>query len=212
MEENDDFLHSFEEGEIQANPIIPAKLLNKVKSKFKLRKVNDQVTDRALYDKDVSTSSIAHIFLGGISKAGYTKDQPVGMHVITHGSDLDAVEPDQSPNEKSEKTRAVRPVSPNDEGYAPPGRNGVYKAKVWLRETRWNKWKEKESTMFPADWDAEKVIDVINRSYDVAKKIDTSNGTETWEGRDPITGAMIVMKCIPNTGEIVTSYPKYERT
>ncbi|TKI95666.1 hypothetical protein FC699_12730, partial [Bacillus wiedmannii] len=71
MEENDLPLHSVEEENILANPIIPTKLLNKVKTKFKLRKNNGQVTEQALYDKDVSTSSIAHIFLGGISKAGY---------------------------------------------------------------------------------------------------------------------------------------------
>lgn len=210
MEENDMPLHSFEEENILSNPIIPTKLLNKVKTKFKLRKNNGQVTERALSDKDVSTSSIAHIFLGGISKAGYTKDQPVGMHVITPGSDLDSVEPDQLPNENSEKTRAVRPLTENDAGYAPPGKNGVYKAKVWLRETKWNKWKEKESTMFPTNWDAEKIVDVISRSYDVAKKISTSNGTETWEGRDPVTRSMIVMKCVPVSGEVITAYPKYE--
>lgn len=211
MEENDLPLHSVEEENILANPIIPTKLLNKVKTKFKLRKNNGQVTEQALYDKDVSTSSIAHIFLGGISKAGYTKDQPVGMHIITPGSDLDSVEPDQSPNESSEKTRAVRPLTENDEGYAPSGKNGVYKAKVWLRETKWNKWKEKESTMFPTNWDAEKIVDVISRSYDVAKKIGASNGTETWEGRDPVTGSMIVMKCVPVSGEVITAYPKYEK-
>ncbi|EJR24478.1 EndoU domain-containing protein [Bacillus cereus] len=211
MEENDMPLHSFEEEDILANPIIPVKLLNKVKTKFKFKKNNGQVTEQDLYDKNVSTSSIAHIFLGGISKAGQTQDQPVGMHVITPGSDLDSVDPDQSPNENSEKTRAVRPLTENDAGYAPPGNNGVYKAKVWLRETRFNKWKEKESTMFPKDWDAEKIVDVINRSYQVAKKIKDDRGTEIWEGRDPVTRSMIVMKCVPRTGEIITAYPKYER-
>ncbi|QWI73158.1 EndoU domain-containing protein (plasmid) [Bacillus mycoides] len=200
-----------EEDMIQANPVIPVRLLDKVKNKFKLKKANGEVTTQSLYDRDVTTSSIAHIFLGGISKAGYTKDQPVGMHAITPGSDLEQVEEDKTPEDKSDKTRAVRPLTPQDENYAPPGKNGVYKAKIWLRETKWNQWKEKESTMFPTDWSQEQVIDVISRSYDVARKVDSSNGTEKWEGRDPITGSMIIMKCKPVTGEIITAYPKYER-
>jgi hypothetical protein len=209
MEENDMSSYLFEAGEIQAVPVIPVNLLSKLKTKFKLKKFNGEVTTQSLYDRDATNSSIAHIFLGGISKAGYTKDQPVGMHVITPGSDLVAVDPDQSPDEGLDKTRAVRPLTLNDMGYVPPGKNGEYKAKVWLRDTKWNKWKEKESTMFPTGWDAEKIIDVISRSYDVAKKIGTSNGTETWEGRDPVTGSMIVMKCNPTSGEIITAYPKY---
>ncbi|MBK5424204.1 MULTISPECIES: EndoU domain-containing protein [Bacillus] len=200
-----------EEDMIQANPVIPVRLLDKVKNKFKLKKFNGQVSTQSLYDRDVTTSSIAHIFLGGISKAGYTKEQPVGMHTITPGSDLEQVEEDKTPEDKSDKTRAVRPLTEKDENYAPPGKNGVYKAKIWLRETKWNKWQGKESTMFPKDWSQEQVVDVISRSYDVARKIGSSNGTETWEGRDPITGSMIVMKCQPNTGEVITAYPKYEK-
>ncbi|QWG87539.1 EndoU domain-containing protein [Bacillus mycoides] len=199
-----------EEDMIQANPVIPVRLLDKVKNKFKLKKANGEVTTQSLYDRDVTTSSIAHIFLGGISKAGYTKEQPVGMHTITPGSDLERVEADKEPDYKSDKTRAVRPLTEQDDNYAPPGKNGVYKAKIWLRETKYN-WKQKESTMFPTDWSQEQVVDVISRSYDVARKIGSSNGTETWEGRDPITGSMIVMKCQPNTGEVITAYPKYEK-
>ncbi|MGE1218395.1 EndoU domain-containing protein [Bacillus toyonensis] len=200
-----------EEDMIQANPVIPVRLLDKVKNKFKLKKFNGQVSTQSLYDRDVTTSSVAHIFLGGISKAGYTKEQPVGMHTITPGSDLEQVEADKEPDYKSDKTRAVRPLTEQDDNYAPPGKNGVYKAKIWLRETKYNNWKQKESTMFPTDWSQEQVIDVIRRSYDVAKKVGSSNGTETWEGRDPITKSMIVMKCQPNTGEVITAYPKYEK-
>ncbi|TKI79671.1 EndoU domain-containing protein [Bacillus mycoides] len=202
---------SIGEDMIQANPVIPVRLLDKVKMKFKLKKFNGQVTTQSLYDRDVTTSSISHIFLGGISKAGYTKDQPVGMHTLTPGSDLEQIEPDKEPEFKSDKLRAVRPLTPQDDNYAPPGKNGVYKAKIWLRETKHNSWKQKESTMFPTDWSQEKVIDVISRSYDVARKVGSSNGTEKWEGRDPITGSMIVLKCLPNTGEIITAYPKYEK-
>lgn len=195
-------------------PIIPKKLSDKVKKNFKLKKKADgELTDDALNDRNVSTSSIAHIFLGGISTAGPTFGDPVGMHTITPGSDLEQVEADKEPVYKSDKTRAVRSLTPQDDNYEPPGKNGVYKAKIWLRDTKFNKWIEKKegSTMFPANWSQEDVIDVISRSYGVARLVNSSGGTETWEGRDPKTGSMIIMKCQPLTGDIITAYPKYEK-
>lgn len=194
-------------------PVIPKRLSDKVKNKFKLkRKTNGELTDDALNDRNVSTSSIAHIFLGGISTAGYTQNQPVGMHTVTPGfGGLLQVEPDKEPPKYTEQNRAVRPFTTNDDpDYKGPGKNGVYKAKVWLKGSKFNEWNAKDSTMFPANWSQEQVIDVINRSYDVARKIGSSGGTETWEGRDPVTGTMIVMQCLPN-GDIITAYPKYEK-
>ncbi|EEK70093.1 hypothetical protein bcere0007_54830 [Bacillus mycoides] len=201
-------------------PIIPPRLLDKVKNKFKLKKYNGQVTTQSLYDRDATTSSIANIFLGGISKSGNTKGDPVGMYTITPESDLEQVAPNHAPDFNSDKTRAY--CAANDENYgeyclaargdnnAYQGKNGVYKTIVWLRETRWNQWKEKVSTMFPKDWSAEKIIDVISRSYDVGKKIATSNGIEVWEGRDPITRSLIVTERSPISGEIITAYPIFE--
>ncbi|EJR95867.1 hypothetical protein EXW34_30325 (plasmid) [Bacillus mycoides] len=194
-------------------PIIPGNLSAKVKKYFKLRRqANGELSDDALNDRNVTTSSIAHIFLGGISQAAYTKNEPVGMHTITPGfGGLILLEPDQEPKEKTEQNRAVRPFTTKDDpNYTGPGKNGVYKAKVWLKEAKFSQWRTKDSTMFPANWSQEQVIDVINRSYIVADRIVASGGTETWEGRDPITKTMIVIICLPN-GDIITAYPKYER-
>ncbi|MGO1118473.1 EndoU domain-containing protein [Rhodovibrionaceae bacterium A322] len=149
---------------------------------------------RAQWSKSSPPVNLTHIFCGEVKASG----KPTGYHALA-----------------KERTAGEALVA---RLLADPNSAGVYKARVCMGpeapkagEPKSETGACKFSSMFPDDWDQEKVLTAILHAYETSGKGQGKDGLPKgkWRGKSG-QGFLIEGWLLPNAERINTAYPLYE--